>query len=184
MEIVIICYAGVVYTLIRAKKIQDTLQPTEDTKDKLFIVKIIVIVIFTAFYIFAFTTGDGTRSKLNDTCSIDYIDIKVIEAKEVEIENEKAIKIKLSLKNNSDKEVDAISWNSLKIVDLDTGEFDLESLSFSLYDDSKRLDSKVEPNSENVGYVFFKAKKDIKKYKLTYENKEIKENATCNMSLN
>ena len=97
---------------------------------------------------------------------------------------QKLKKFKLSLKNNSDKEVDAINWNSLKIVDLDTGEFDLESLSFSLYDDSKRLDSKVEPNSENVGYVFFKAKKDIKKYKLTYENKEIKENATCNMSLN
>ena len=179
----IICYTLVIYTLFKAKKIQDTIPQIEENKDKLFTIKFIAAVIISLFWLFIFTNSEETRTKLNDTCSIEYIDIKVLEAKTVQINGEEIIKIKVSLKNNSDNTTIAFTWDSFSIVDLDNGESDLENSVITLYDVDKRINDEIEPNGENIGYIYFNAKKDIKKYKLSYKNIYINKDRRCNMSL-
>lgn len=176
----IACYAAMIFTLIKAKKYQNEealVETVIESPRKKPIVKIVLLVIITLAWLFAYSNRDSKIS-VGKPCEYNNYEITVLDAEKMTNEEGKYIRVKVQVKNNSSETIQLDSGlGGFRLVRIDNGEKTLES--FSLFNEGKILDYDVPANGTITGYVFFKVPGELNEYKLTYN--EYQNSKTCNM---
>lgn len=174
----IICYAAMIFMLVKAKKYQEQ-EEYDETKEKYFIPKVITLVIITLLWLLLYSNHDS-RTALGKVCEYNNLEIKVLEAeKKLDDNQEPYIRVKVNVKNTSSKKAKMQSFNGFKLVRLDNGKFYIET--YSLGQEGDPLKYEINPKETNTGYLFFNVEGKVSEYKLTYS--DLDSGKICNLSI-
>ena len=173
----IIGYAVIIYSLYKASKMIDN---SEESKDKLFVLKLIVIIICCLFSYFAFNQDSSylSNGKYCHYNSKD-IDIKVNSAEIISSttlfgeEKTNFIKVEVTIKNNNKDDIEFDDFN----FRLKSNKNDETFVTTSNVSD-KDVDSNniIKTQSEKTKYIYFEVDGKLSDYRLEYSELTPKSN--------
>ena len=176
----IIGYAVIIYSLYKASKMMDS---NEESKDKLFIFKLISIILCCAFFYFAFNQSNNYISH-GEYCNnkTSNMDIKVNSAEIISSttlfgeEKKDFIKVGITVKNNSEDEIDFPDFNfRLKSNKND----DTFVATINVSDKDLEYNNKIDGQSEITKYIYFEAGGKLSEYRLEYSELLIPNSDKC-----
>ena len=167
----IIGYAIIIYSLYKASKMMDN---NEESKDKLFIVKLICTILCCALFYFSFNQNNNYIS-YGEYCNYksNNIDIKINSAKiissETLIGKEKKnfIKVKITVKNNNNNEID---FPTSKFILKSNRNDDIFIATTNAIDKDVKYNQKIDGQSENTTYIYFEVDGKLSEYRLEYKD--------------
>ena len=172
----VIGYAAIIFSLYKVSKMSNKEQEKEqdinqENVRKFFIIKLVIVILFSLFFIFAFNKGNNLKplnSYYHD--SEENVDVMVTSIEEVDVtsllgESNHYIKVGVAIKNTSASNY-LFNDSNFCIINKEDGSFKLPNILLETTDSI--VNGELKPGEERKGYVYYKVEGTPNDYRIRF----------------